>query len=66
MSELLLNFSRLQDWHNLVDIALVATIIYMVLRLFRDTLAIQLIRGILLITLVIAVLMLHAIGVVAG
>lgn len=56
ISELLLYLSRLQDWRNLVDIVLVASIIYMVLRLFRDTLAIQLIRGMLLISLVVAVI----------
>lgn len=55
MSELFIYLSHLQDWHNLVDIALVASIIYVVLRLFRDTLAIQLIRGMLLIAVVIAV-----------
>jgi diadenylate cyclase len=56
MSDILLSLNRLQEWRNIVDIALVAIIIYLVLRLFRDTMAIQLIRGILLITLVIVVL----------
>lgn len=41
---------------NIIDVALVALIIYLVLRLFRDTMAIQLIRGLLLVMLVFAVI----------
>lgn len=56
MSELLASLSRLQDWRNLLDIGLVAIIFYGVLRLFRGTQAVQLIRGILVISLIIAVI----------
>lgn len=56
MSELLTSLSRLQDWRNLLDIGLVAIIFYGVLRLFRGTQAVQLIRGILVISLIIAVI----------
>ncbi|MEM7125273.1 MAG: diadenylate cyclase CdaA [Chloroflexota bacterium] len=55
-SEILVSLGRLQDWRNLLDIALVAAIFYVVLRLFRGTQAVQLIRGILVISLIIAVI----------
>ena len=54
MAEILYSLSGLQDWRNLVDIALVALIFYLFLRLLRGTQAIQLIRGLLLVTLVVA------------
>ena len=56
MSDILLSLSRLQDWRNIVDIALVALMFFVVLRLFRGTQAVQLLRGILVITLIIAVI----------
>ncbi len=56
MSDMLLSLSRLQDWRNIVDIALVTTLIFFVLQLFRGTQAVQLLRGILVITLIIVVI----------
>ena len=56
MNEILLAFTRLQDMRNVLDIALVTALIFVVLRLLRGTQAIQLIRGILLIALVFAVI----------
>lgn len=56
MSEILASLNRLQDWRNLLDIGLVAIIFYGVLRLFRGTQAVQLIRGILVISLIIAII----------
>ncbi len=56
MMDFLNSFPRLLDWQSLVDIALVALIFYGLLRLFRGTQAIQLMRGILVIALVIAVI----------
>jgi diadenylate cyclase len=47
--------SRLWDARNLLDIALVAVIVYVLLRLFRGTQAVQLLRGILVIVLVVGV-----------
>ena len=47
MSDILLSLSRLQDWRNIVDIALVTMLIFFVLQLFRGTQAVQLLRGIL-------------------
>lgn len=55
MSDILAILSRLTDWTNLVDLTLVALFFYVVLRLFRGTQAVQLLRGILIIGLVIAV-----------
>lgn len=56
MTEILASLSRLQDWRNILDIGLVAVIFYGVLRLFRGTQAVQLVRGILVISLIIAVI----------
>lgn len=54
-TDILISLSRLQDWTNLLDIAIVSIIFYALLRLFRGTQAIQLLRGILVIGLVIAI-----------
>lgn len=56
MTDILASLGRLQDWRNLLDISLVAAIFYVFLRLFRGTQAVQLIRGILVISLIIAVI----------
>ena len=56
MSDILFSLTRLQQWRNVVDITLVALIFYLLLRLLRGTQAIQLIRGLLLIALVLAVI----------
>lgn len=55
MTDLLASLSRLWDARNLLDIALVAVIVYILLRLFRGTQAVQLLRGILVIALVLGV-----------
>lgn len=54
MTEILLSLGRLQDWRNILDVALVALIFYGLLQLFRGTQAIQLVRGMLVIGLVTA------------
>lgn len=56
MSEILAYLSNLRDPSNLLDIALVALIIFAVLRLFQGTQAMQLARGVLLVVLVTLVL----------
>lgn len=56
MTEILISLSRLQDWRNIVDVALVALIFYWMLRLFRGTQAIQLVRGLLVLALATAIL----------
>lgn len=56
MVEILAYLSRLSNPRNLLDIALVALLIYGLLRLFRGTQAVQLLRGILLIALVVAII----------
>lgn len=55
MSDSLASLSRATSFVNLLDIALVSLIFYGVLRLFRGTQAVQLLRGILVIALVTAV-----------
>lgn len=55
MEDTLASLSRLQEWRNILDIGIVAIIIYGVLRLFRGTQAVQLIRGILVIALAIVI-----------
>jgi diadenylate cyclase len=55
MTDILISLSRLQDWRNLLDVALVSLIFYGLLLLFRGTQAVQLVRGILVITLVAAI-----------
>jgi len=56
MSDILPYLSNLREPRNLLDIALVAILIFTVLRLFQGTQAVQLVRGILLIVLVALVL----------
>lgn len=56
MSEILVYLSNLREPRNILDIALVAVLIYALLRLFQGTQAVQLVRGVLLITLVVLVL----------
>ena len=56
MPDVFASLSRLLDWRSLVDVALVAAVIYTVLRLFRGTQAVQLLRGVLIIALIIALL----------
>ena len=56
MPDVLASFGRLFDWRSALDVALVTLVIYTMLRLFRGTQAVQLMRGILLIALVIAVM----------
>jgi diadenylate cyclase len=56
MSDIFLSLSRLQEWRNILDIALVSLMIYFVLQLFRGTQAVQLLRGILVIALIIVVI----------
>lgn len=56
MSDIFISLSRLQNPYNLLDIFLVSLVIYFVLRLFRGTLAIQLLRGMLIVGVVILIL----------
>jgi diadenylate cyclase len=56
MPDVLASFGRLVDWRSALDVALVTLVIYTLLHLFRGTQAVQLMRGILLIALVIAVM----------
>jgi diadenylate cyclase len=55
MTDILVSLSRLQDWRNLLDVLLVSLIFYGLLRLFRGTQAVQLVRGILVLALATAV-----------
>jgi diadenylate cyclase len=55
MSDLLPILGRLWNWQSIVDLSLVALFFYILLRLFRGTQAVQLLRGILVIALVVAV-----------
>ena len=48
--------SRLTDWQTIVDILLVALVIYGLLRLFRGTRAVQVLRGLVVIGLAIALI----------
>lgn len=50
------SLARLQEWRNLLDIALVAVVFYGLLRLFRGTQAVQLVRGMLVIALFIIII----------
>lgn len=50
------SLARLKEWQNLLDIALVAVVFYGLLRLFRGTQAVQLVRGILVIALFIVII----------
>lgn len=56
MPDVLASFSRLLDWRSLLDVALVALVIYTALRLFRGTQAVQLLRGVLIVAVVLALL----------
>jgi diadenylate cyclase len=56
VSEILAYLNNLRDPSNLLDIALVALIIFGVLRLFQGTQAMQLVRGVVLVVLVTLVL----------
>lgn len=56
MTEILASLNRLQDIQNLLDVALVSLIFFVLLRFFRGTQAVQLLRGILLITLITAII----------
>jgi diadenylate cyclase len=56
MPDVLASFSRLLDWRSILDVALVALVIYTALRLFRGTQAVQLRRGVLIIAVVVALL----------
>lgn len=56
MSDILAILSRLTDWQNLVDLFLVTLFFYALLRLFQGTQAVQLLRGILVIGLLIIVI----------
>ncbi len=51
MPDILAYLSGLRDVRNLLDIALVAVLVYIVLRLFQGTQAVQLVRGVLLLAL---------------
>ncbi len=51
MTDILISLGRLQDWRNLLDVALVSMIFYSLLLLFRGTQAVQLVRGLLVISL---------------
>jgi diadenylate cyclase len=56
MSDILIALSQLQDWRNILDVVLVSFIFFAVLQLFRGTQAVQLLRGILVIALVMLVI----------
>lgn len=56
MSDILSILSRLTDWQNLLDVGLVTLFFFLLLRLFRGTQAVQLLRGLLVIGLVIVVI----------
>src|SRR5436305_14452324 len=55
MTDILASLNRLYDLKNLLDVALVSLIFYGLLRLFRGTRAVQLLRGIVVIVLAAAV-----------
>ena len=56
MTEILESLSRLSQPESLVDILLVSILIYAVLRIFRGTQAIQLLRGMLVVGIVLLIL----------
>ncbi|MEA3338062.1 MAG: diadenylate cyclase CdaA [Chloroflexota bacterium] len=56
MDELRLLISHLSDWQTIVDILLVALVIYGLLHLFRGTRAVQVLRGIVVVALGIALI----------
>jgi diadenylate cyclase len=55
MNDIFAVLGRLYNWQSIIDLSLVALFFYILLRLFRGTQAVQLLRGILVIGLVIAV-----------
>ena len=55
-SDLFALLERLRDWRNLLDMALVAAVIYGLLRLFRGTQAVQVLSGLVFIGVVMAIL----------
>jgi len=56
LSDILSILSRLSDWQNLLDVGLVTLFFFFLLRLFRGTQAVQLLRGLLVIGLIIVVI----------
>ena len=56
MPDYLSILSRLTDWQNLLDVGLVTLFFFFLLRLFRGTQAVQLLRGLLVIGLIIVVI----------
>lgn len=56
VNEIQLLASRLGDWQTIVDILLVALIFYGLLRLLRGTRAVQVLRGLLVVVLAIALI----------
>lgn len=56
MIDILASLNRLRDLQNLLDFALVSLVFFVLLRFFRGTQAVQLLRGILLLALVTAVI----------
>ena len=60
MPDVFASLSRLLDWRSILDVALVTVVIYAALRLFRGTQAVQLLRGVLIVAIFIALLSLVA------
>ena len=56
MTDILASLNRLQYLQNILDVALVSAIIYTILRLFRGTQGVQLLRGVLVIGLIMAMI----------
>lgn len=56
MPDSLALLTRLGNWQSLLDLALVTLLFYFLLRLFRGTQAVQLVRGLLVIGLVTAII----------
>ncbi len=53
MSDILAILARLSDWRNLLDFTLVALFFYAILRLIQGTQAMQLLRGILIVGVIV-------------
>jgi diadenylate cyclase len=60
MPDVFASLSRLLDWRSVLDVVLVTVVIYAALRLFRGTQAIQLLRGVLIVAVFVALLSLVA------
>jgi diadenylate cyclase len=60
MPDVFASLSRLLDWRSILDVVLVTVVIYAALRLFRGTQAIQLLRGVLIVAVFVALLSLVA------